>query len=349
MVEIIDISRSSNKTLSNQTINIDEINNNSDSYPEPTELRVSTITAVAKTNFNLDLKKMFDNIQDDQLISEDSQKEGVIKIKYGNILKVKNNSPNNNSNVNNSKKTFYNQITSLILIKRDHFFKVINVKIFNNGILQLTGLRKFEEGTYCIKLLIDFINNLHNKEIFLSYKDDSTYPRFFDYEIVLINSDYSTRFKIKRETLYEILLEKYNMYVTYEPCIYQGVNSKYFWNEEYKNFPNKGICFCRSNCIGKGKGNGDGNCKKITIAVFQSGKVIITGARTFEQISCAYIFINNVFKTYFKEIKRNNISMDLINNKKDELNDNSPKSYFLKKNSIIFKGQNIFYFKMLTP
>ena len=129
MVEIIDISRFSNKDLNNQTINIDEIDNNSDFYPEPTELRVSTITAVAKTNFNWDLKKMFDNIQDGQLISEDSQKEGVIKIKYGNILKVKNNFPNNNCNINNSKKTFYNQITSLILIRRDHFFKVINVII----------------------------------------------------------------------------------------------------------------------------------------------------------------------------------------------------------------------------
>ena len=48
----------------------------------------------------------------------------------------------------------------------------------------------------------------------------------------------------------------------------------------------------------------NGNCKQITISIFQSGSVIITGARSMEQINSAYKFINNVFKTHFDSIKK---------------------------------------------
>ena len=46
---------------------------------------------------------------------------------------------------------------------------------------------------------------------------------------------------------------------------------KYFINTN----TNDGICKCNSVCDGKGLANGDGDCKKITIAVFKSGKTIV--------------------------------------------------------------------------
>jgi TATA-box binding protein (TBP) (component of TFIID and TFIIIB) len=46
-------------------------------------------------------------------------------------------------------------------------------------------------------------------------------------------------------------------------------------------------------CNGKGDGSCDGNCKKITIAVFQSGKALITGARNRQQLEIALKFISN--------------------------------------------------------
>ena len=52
-----------------------------------------------------------------------------------------------------------------------------------------------------------------------------------------------------------------------------------------KNF---GICDCDKPCNGKGK---DDTCKKITIAAFKSGKIIITGGRSKENIQTAYKFI----------------------------------------------------------
>ena len=127
-----------------------------------------------------------------------------------------------------------------------------------------------------------------------------------NYKIVLINSDYFVGFEIRRDELHNILINKYNLYSSYEPCIYPGVNSKYYWNKDYKDVPFLGKCYCQSNCNGKGNGEGDGNCKKITISIFQSGSVIITGARSMEQILDAYNFINKVFKDNYDKIKKVN-------------------------------------------
>jgi len=110
-----------------------------------------------------------------------------------------------------------------------------------------------------------------------------------NYKIVLINSDYFVGFEIKRDELHKILVEKYNIYSSYEPCIYPGVNIKYFINTNNTC----GICECENLCNGKGNGCGDGYCKKVTIAVFKSGKVIITGGQNKEQIIESYRFITN--------------------------------------------------------
>ena len=60
-------------------------------------------------------------------------------------------------------------------------------------------------------------------------------------------------------------------------------------------------------CNGKGLGNGDGDCKKITIAVFNSGKIIITGGNSFNQVLISYEFINNLLsdKTKYENIIMN--------------------------------------------
>ena len=130
-----------------------------------------------------------------------------------------------------------------------------------------------------------------------------------DYKIVLINSDFYVGFEIDRSKLHSLLIEKYNIFSTFEPCIYPGVNSKYFWNEDYKDYQFQGKCYCDTYCSGKGCGKGNGNCKKITISMFQSGSVIITGARNIEQINIAYNFVNKIFSENYEQIKKNSLSI----------------------------------------
>ena len=105
-------------------------------------------------------------------------------------------------------------------------------------------------------------------------------------EIVLINSDFSIGYKINPDILYREILNK-GLFVTYEPCIYPGVNIKYYSKE---NVNTEGICNCESTCNGKGK---NGDCKRVTIAVFNSGNIIITGAKRKEELVICYNFIKN--------------------------------------------------------
>ena len=72
-----------------------------------------------------------------------------------------------------------------------------------------------------------------------------------------------------------------------------------FWNKHNvigNSFTGK--CPCPKKCIGKGTGEDIGQCKKITIFVFQSGSIMITGARCIEQIYSGYHFINSIFEKY---------------------------------------------------
>ena len=93
--------------------------------------------------------------------------------------------------------------------------------------------------------------------------------------------------------------------------MYPGVNCKYYWNKAYKDKEFEGKCYCTKKCNGKGSGNGEGDCKKITIACFQSGSVIITGARNKSQLEECYRFIKNF-------IDSNKETFILKTNKSDE-------------------------------
>ena len=147
-----------------------------------------------------------------------------------------------------------------------------------------------------------------------------------DYKIVLINSDYYLGFEIKRNVLHELLLNEYNTFSSYEPCIYPGVNSKYYFNKAYTDEEYEGKCYCDIYCNGAGNGDGNGQCKKVTVAIFQSGSIIITGARNMMQIECAHKFINGIINKHYHEIKRDEVLFLNVNEKK--------KIIKLKKNNI---------------
>ena len=121
------------------------------------------------------------------------------------------------------------------------------------------------------------------------------------------------------------------MYSSYEPCIYPGVNIKYYINTNNCD----GICNCSKMCSGKGDANGDGDCKKVTVAIFQSGKIISTGAQNYSQIKEAYLFMNRVLDDNYELIKREEFKLkktdDIISNKKFYINKKNIKNYNIYK------------------
>jgi len=230
-------------------------------------LKISTITAVSQIDSDINLKEIYDTIPIDDYIPF---------IEYGHGFEPRGFSKKMLKKTRKKKvrKIFYNQST--VHVNFDG--KIVNVKLFNNGKLQLTGLKDEKRGYKLIEELIEYFKkfNILKSDIMI-----------VDYKIVLINSDFDLGFEINRETLHREIINA-GIYSSYEPCIYPGVNIKYYINENISN----GICDCLSICDGKGRADGDGKCKKVTVAVFKSGKTIITGAQNRDQLIQSYRFIS---------------------------------------------------------
>ena len=231
-------------------------------------LRISTITCILQISSDINLKKIYDSVPITEYIPF---------IEYGsdNIPKGFSKKMLRKKRKKKKKKSFYNQSTIHVV----HDGKIMNVKLFNNGKIQITGLKNVHQGPVLIQTLIEYLQDL-------SILDYDTF--LMNHKLVLINSDFDIGYEINREVLHREIIES-GVYSSYEPCIYPGVNIKYFMNTN--NFD--GICNCLEMCNGKGRADGDGDCKKVTIAVFKSGKIIITGGQNTDQLETSYRFIKN--------------------------------------------------------
>jgi len=200
-----------------------------------------------------------------------------------------------------SDKTFFNQSTLVIRMLRGgcapdaQDFKEVNVKLFANGGFQMTGVTSEEFSRIVLDFILDVFAKLPERisEVPLTIKK---------FAIQLLNSDYKMNTQLKRAELHRILCQQYRLSSTLETTIYQGVNTKYYYNEAAP--ATRGICMCPRFCSGQGDGTQIGACKKITIAAFQTGSIIITGARNKKQLDDAYTFMNDILQTHRETISK---------------------------------------------
>jgi len=192
-------------------------------------------------------------------------------------------------------KTFFNQATLVIrkAISRGGW-KEVNIKLFANGGIQMTGVPTYEFSQESIAFVLKEISD-KQPDVFIGT------PGLTKFRVQLINSDYSINRHIYQEKLHKILSNVYNLFSSHESTIYQGVNTKYYYNKK-GNPQRPGICECKQTCSGQGDGDGEGQCKRITISPFSSGKIIITGAREMDQINEAYVFFNRILDRHQDEI-----------------------------------------------
>ena len=199
-----------------------------------------------------------------------------------------------------SKKHFFNQ-SSLVFRLRlpDGSWKETNIKLFKDGGFQMTGISSEEMARASITRLMEL-----NKGFWTNEAGELIEPYLKTFHTCMMNSDYTIGKAIRRDALYKILVESYGLWSSFEPTIYQGVNTKYFWNSCRPASAPPGICVCPTPCEGGGSGYGIGNCKKITISPFRTGSIIITGAQKLEQLHEAYEFMNTVLKTHAAQVLR---------------------------------------------
>ena len=223
---------------------------------------------------------------------------------------------------------FYNSCS--IIVKASLDIKCVNIKLFNNGKITLTGSKCEFDGYYATCVLLEDMKK--EKGIFIDMEQkDINASKIANYKITMINSDFDTNFKIDLLKLLSILnsTEK-ELFTKFNPEKYRGLIIGYYWNLD-KDVQD-GKCLCTGKCNGKGVGKGDGQCKKITISVFKSGSVIITGGRLVRQIEDAYKSINMILAQHYHEIIKMSI-LDYIDDPESDVDENVDSKVHSKEQS----------------
>lgn len=165
-----------------------------------------------------------------------------------------------------------NQVTFLFKKNKQN----LSTKIYKNGVLQIAGCKRIEDVDFVCNFIIDSIKNTYKidferkKKIYPAKRSELKPGK---HKIIMMNSIFSTNFNINRQKLFNLLKEnKHN--VDYEPNRYPGVNLKF----------------------------SDDNDEKCTLLIFESGKVLINGAKSTTNLNNAYNFINNLLKNNYTDV-----------------------------------------------
>ena len=260
-----------------------------------TNLRVSTMVITAHWGTQINLDNLFNALRG-VIIPIWYPDIGILKFEHKNmVLGASHKDIFTNRKI--TSKSFFNQST--IVLRRkvaegtpEEGWKEVNVKLFANGGIQMTGVTSEVFAREAVEWLLNLIKTLPESP----FAGAAAIERF---SVQLINTDYALNKFINQDALHKLLINEYNLFSMLEKTIYQGVNTKFFYNT--KN-PEVGICKCENFCKGQGTGDGEGECKRITMSIFRTGRIIITGAREIKQIEAAYNFLNKVFDKHQKTV-----------------------------------------------
>lgn len=293
-----------------------------DAYNLPYDLPISTATITCKINVLFDVENIayYFNDFDDVLIDK----------KYGNRsgLNLVNSKKIKQSKKKKKKvkKDFFNQVSLIfstpMLMGMDmeklsskEKEKTINVKLFINGSIQMTGCKHLSNIKKCLEILFEKIkktkavlndNLKFEKKKFLKRVEDldleninftydlSKYKEepythlnisnVYMFEIHMINTNFNIGFQIKRDVLRELLISN-GFDATLDPNVHACVNIKL-------NIPNLN--------------------KTISIFVFESGSITIAGSDSCEQILYTYNFINKFILTNYKKLLSKQITPKIL-------------------------------------
>ena len=175
------------------------------------------------------------------------------------------------------------------------------MKLFKNGRIQMTGLKNIDNGPIAINIVINIIKNLNLINNDILEKNDI---KFSNYKICLINSDFKFTSKLKRNKLFEYLNNETNLICSYEPVYIQVLKYNSFIIIILMVFVDVKMVFAQIKIKIL--------CTKITIAVFESGCTIITGAKSLEQINITYKFIKDLLTNNINQFRKIDLDQLLL-------------------------------------
>jgi len=267
----------------------------------PPDLAISTTTVTMKVN-------VFFNVENIGLYFDDFDNILIGK-RYGNrvvnnlinIKKIK----SDKKKKRKEKKNFYNQVSLIFRtctlmgldpskITQKEGLKTVNVKLFINGSIQMTGCKHLENIKSSLELLFDklkvtkVILNKNMEYIEKPFVIDTTLLNINNvnnFYIQMINTNFNIQFHINRSKLFQLLLDN-NIDASFDPIIHACVNIKYYLSSK--------------------------KTKTISIFVFESGSITIAGSNSCSEILEAYNFINKFILSNYSILLTKDITPNLI-------------------------------------
>lgn len=244
----------------------------------PEGLTISTMTITGKFDTIFNIENIITYLEMDH--------RGIVGIKFNDIEKSiipkKRKRKSTVARKKKKKQSFFNQAS--IICKLPGESKTINIKLFSNGAVQMTGNRSVSDCNKAISILcreltkVKAVYSSKEKRVidkpFVTNPENLTPEKAYKFNIAMINSNINIGFKIDRDKLYTVL-SRMGANCIYDPVKHASVDMKY---------SHKGL-------------------KDISIFVFEKGCVMITGASKCKHILNAYSFIIEVIYNNYKYIR----------------------------------------------
>ena len=279
----------------------------------PKGLNISVMTADIKdTKLEYNLKNIYDHLMLDE--------NKILEMKYNKGIKTL----LKNKKRKETKKDFYNQLSlvmrvynighekDIIVNRGKKKINKVNFKLFNNGSIQISGIKNIIELNLALNKLFNELKRyrvIERKRIYFAknFKNLDTSK----FKINMINSNYSLNTYINRDNLYQLLLKKIKC--TYEKAIRACVIVKY---------------------------KPDNINKDVSIFIFRKGNILITGAKSQKHIVDAFNYINDIILEHINLLfvpKEEVVRKNIIKYYKEIIEENKHKLDEIFENGIVPK------------
>ena len=316
-------------------------------YPDKKDMKVATRTLICKISANINIEKVIEKAK--------LEPGKIEKIKYGNKKDVEEKKavPEEKKTARKNKKTkkhFYNQVT-IIIKPFPERVNGINMKLSENGSIQMTGPKTMEEGHLTIQKMIEYLYD-YDPQIFYKktkiISDDQTIctsdtddtnitqtPIEYNIEyytkeslknISILSSNceliivsFQLPFLIHLNKFNTILKEKYELLSIFGTSSYPGINTKITYKDdctELEHIKKKKRYLC--------------NCRDMSIFTFRTGKVIITGFETTEKIE-------KIFEQYIDIVKKEEPNITIEPSKLENSIEKNKKGKFIEVKGRLFE------------
>ncbi len=253
----------------------------------PNGVNISTMTASIKdTNLAYNIANIYKylDLNENDIISVVKNKTEKRTL----LIETKKSRKKNENKKEKKKRLFFNQVSVVVRVFEGEYEDLkkerkVNFKLFVNGSIQMSGVKKIEYANRAINKLFYSLSkskakiNKKNKIEKINFVENLENVDTSKFKIDMINSNYRIRVRINRSKLYQLLLKK-KIKSSFEKAIRACVIIKF--KPEQENVDEK----------------------EISIFIFQKGNIIITGARRRSHILEAFEYVNNIILTHVEEI-----------------------------------------------